>query len=154
MGSRLLWARILTTPHKEKCEVRGYKSHQVPYIWDKVKPYIQKALDRGSNYTIEEIYGGLLAAEMQLWVWQGGCKPEIYAALVTTIQNKDDLRWCLFLAIGGTRMDDWLQFLPDIEAWAKDKGCDEMRVYGRLPWARKLRAFDYKAHWVKLSKRL
>ena len=137
----------MTTPHKAEC--RGYQAHQIPFIWDRVKPHIQKALNRGSNYTIKDIYEGLTNKTMQLWVWQG--KPEIYGALVTTIQSKGDKTWCLFLVLGGTRMNEWIGLLPVIEDWARSQGCNEMRLYGRIGWAK---VTGYDIEWTKMSKKL
>lgn len=86
---------------------------------------------------------------MQLWVWQG--KPEIYGALVTTIQSKGDKTWCLFLVLGGTRMNEWIGLLPVIEDWARSQGCNEMRLYGRIGWAK---VTGYDIEWTKMSKKL
>ena len=90
---------------------------------------IQKALDRGSNYTIEDIYKGLKSKDMQLWAWSDE------AALITTIQNRDDERWCLLLALGGGNMHIWKMYLPWVEDWARKNGCEELRIYGRRGWA-------------------
>jgi len=73
---------------------------------------------------------------MQLWCSQND--KEIEAALVTTIQNKGHIRWCLLLAAGGSNLDEWVKWLPIVEDWARESGCDEMRIYGRRGWARKI----------------
>ena len=91
---------------------------------------------------------------MQLWTSQNKqCDPlkQIEAALVTTIQNKDEQRWCLLLAAGGTNVDEWSQWLPEVEKWAAEKGCQEMRIYGRIGWNRKL---GYEIEYTKMSKKL
>lgn len=128
--------------------LKCYTSEQVPYVWDEVAPFIQKALDRGSNYTLDDIESGLLNKEMQLWVWQ---PDNIEAALVTTILNKKGVRFCLFLALGGNFLDDWIQYLHIVEDWARDNGCDEMRIYGRIGWARHI---GYDIEYTKMSKEL
>ena len=87
---------------QERSKLRCYPRNQVPIVWNTYRPLIQKALDRGSEYSIADIYDGLLSEEMQLWTWGDD------AALVTTIQNKGDKRWCLLLAMGGSKMDEWL----------------------------------------------
>ena len=103
-----------------------YPSELVPSVWESVKPLIERALKRGSNYTIEQIHAGLLEKAMQLFVWESD---KIHAALVTTIQNRDEQRWCLLLAIGG----------------------EKMRVYGRPGWAR---VTGYNLEYCKLVKEL
>ena len=125
-----------------------YQSAQVPYVWDRVKPFIQKALDRGSNYSADDILEGLCNQSMQLWTWQD---PELKAVLVTTIQTRDDVQFCLFLVMGGEALEDWIGFLPNIENWARHKGCQEMRIYGRAGWAKRT---GYEIKYTKMTKEL
>lgn len=140
-----------TSHHKERCSVRGIPAEQILYVWEQVAPLIKRALDQGSNYTLDQILEGLIHKDMQLWVYTG---KKIHAALVTTIQNRGPIRWCLFLAAGGTRMSEWIHHLPSIESWAREQGCHEMRIYGRMGWVRQLREEGYTAHWTKMSKQL
>ena len=114
--------------HKDEFKLRCYSHDQIDHVWHIYKPLIQKALDRGSNYTIDDIYKGLKSKNMQLWAWSDE------AALVTTIQNRDDKRWCLLLALGGENMHVWKIYLPWVEDWAKKNGCEELRIYGRRGW--------------------
>ena len=130
-------------------ELTGYKSDQIPHVWEEVKGHVQRALDRGSNYTIHDIRVGLCTGKMQLWCSMN--EGEIEAALVTTIQNKGHLRWCLLLAAGGSNVDEWVQWLPIVEDWARKNGCDEMRIYGRHGWAKKT---GYDVIYTKMTRQL
>ena len=132
-------------PLREKSEVRGIQASELGQFWPIAKPLIQKALDRGSDYSIDEVYMGLMRTEMQLWMWGDE------AALVTAIQTDRGQKFCLLLACGGTNMSDWFQYFPHLEAWAKSKGCDAMRLYGRRGWAR---VTGYKVCWTKMEKEL
>ena len=125
-----------------------YSPEQIPDIWSEVRPHIKRALDRGSNYTLNDVYYGLVMAEMQLWTSHSG---SIEAALVTTIQNNEDSRWCLLLAAGGTNLDEWVQWLPIVEKWAAEHGCQSMEIYGRIGWSRKI---GYAVDYTKMSKQL
>jgi len=136
---------MLNLPLTEDFRVRCYGSDQIPAIWSKAKPLIEKALDRGSNYSIDEIYMGLCREEMQLWMWDDD------AALVTSIQNSKGKCFCLLLALGGALMDRWFQYLPIVEDWARDQGAEEMRVYGRHGWAR---LTGYDVEYTKLVRKL
>lgn len=140
--------QTLTLPLKEKCSPIGVQLHELPAYWQYAEPLIQKALDRGSEYTIEEIYDGLKTAQMQLWMYGN------HSALVTTIQNKGDKRWLLLLALGGEQMTEWFEYFPMLEEWAKWKGCTELRVYGRLGWAKYLKPSGFEVKWVKIVKEL
>lgn len=134
---------ISTLFRREKCEFRGYLPHETGDILPVAQPLIEKALNRGSNYTIEEVIGGLLAGEMQLWMWGED------AALVTTIQSDDSDTWCLMLALGGEGIDTWADYLPVIEEFARHEGATSLRVYGRPGWGRK---FGFKTDWARMSK--
>ena len=130
---------------KGEFELRCYSSDQIPSIWPVARPLIKKALDRGSNYTINEVYEGLCTKTMQLWMWGED------AALVTSIQTKAGKTFCLLLSLGGSDMSVWFQYLPLVEDWAKDQGAKEVRVYGRLGWKR---LTGYDIDYVRLSKKL
>ena len=129
-----------------RAESRLFCPHhdQIDAYWSIARPLIELALERGSNYTIGQIYRGLKSKEMQLWMWGDD------AALVTTLQNRDNKRWCLFLALGGSNMDEWHEYLPLVEDWAREKGCQEMRIYGRPGW--KKLGFD--VEYTKLVRKL
>lgn len=126
-------------PHK--AVFRAYRYDQIDFVWDDYRGFIQSALDQGSNYTLEQIYEGLKNRDMQLWVW--GTE----AALVTTIQDN----WCLLLACGGKNMSKWVKCLPHIEDWARQNGCNQMRIYGRIGWAKVL---DYNIKCTLMDKDL
>ncbi len=130
---------------KDAFELRGYRADEIPTIWPVAAPLIQKALDRGSSYTLDQVYEGLCNKNMQLWMWGEE------AALVTTIQTKAGITFCLLLALGGANLSAWFQYLPIVEAWAKDEGCEEVRVYGRLGWKR---LTGYDIDYVRMSKKL
>lgn len=134
----------LTSRLAGKC--KGISSEDIDDIWDKARPLICLALDRGSNYTIDSIYDGLKSQQMQLWVWN-----DVDAALVTTIQNRGSKRWCLLLAMGGAKLNEWIELLPDLEDWARGCGCQEMRIYGRIGWAKHT---GYEIEYTKMSKKL
>ena len=112
-----------------------YSADQIPYVWAEVEPLIKRGLDRGSIYTLPGIRVGLCLSKMQLWTWQNGT---IHAALVTTIQEDSGSRFCLLISAGGSRMNEWAKELHHVEKWAKENGCEELRIYGRSGWARKL----------------
>ena len=125
-----------------------YSSGEIEDVWHRVRPHIKRALDRGSNYTLDEIHRGLQSRKFQLWCWQG---EDIYAALVTAIQESKGVKFCLYLALGGSKMNEWGDLQPVVEDWAKSKGCTEVRVYGRSGWGRK---FGFETMYSKLRRKL
>lgn len=128
--------------------VIGYMPGEVQHVWCCVAPLIQKALDRNSDYTLDEVHDGLMSGDMQLWAY----KPDrVRAALVTKIESNSTGKWCLLLAAGGEDAKEWLPYAESLEDWARSNGCDEMRIYGRRGWAR---LAGYREDWTRMSKRL
>lgn len=86
---------------------------------------------------------------MQLWasVRDG----EIEAALVTAIQVKKGVKYLLFLALGGTNLKEWGAWFPRLEKWAKEQGCTELRIYGRIGWSR---VFGFDVKYTKMVREL
>lgn len=141
------WVPRLSSHHPAPSNLVCYGADQINTVWWQVEPLIQRALDRGSIYTIDDIYDALRSREMQLWAW---VDKDIEACLVTAIQYTDTT-FCLLLALAGKSMNLWSRFLPLVEDWARDQGATEMRIYGRAGWAK---VTGYNIDYTRLSKRL
>ena len=139
---------MLTSSLKVVSRLVCYNSGRIQEIWPKAKPHIQSALDRGSNYTIDDIHTGLCSGKMQLWLWMGR---DVEAAMITTIQTKNNVTYCLYLALGGSKMFEWAKHMPIVETWAKEHKCTEMRIYGRAGWAK---AFGFDIDYTKMTRTL
>lgn len=132
--------------------LREYPSENIEAIWEHAKTFVERALDRGSIYSLSEVLCGLIIGEMQLWTWADKKdETNIKAAMVTAIQEKDGKRWCLLLTVGGGNMEEWLHHLPDLEGWARLNDCHEMQIYGRIGWSR---VTGYTVDYTKMSKGL
>lgn len=106
-----------------------YPSHDINLFWPKVRPFIMEALNRGSTWTIGEVYEALINKKAQLWTWQD---PDIRAVMVTTLQ--DD--YCLILTLAGEGLRQWIDHIKTVDEWAREKGCRALRVHGRKGWSR------------------
>lgn len=105
-------------------------------IWPHIAHFVKRAVDRQDYHTLGEIYQGLTEHRYQLWTVDD---PEPVCALITATQYDDDAFYCLLLALGGDGFNRWgYSGIRGVERWAKEKGCTEMRIYGRKGWARKL----------------
>lgn len=51
---------------------------------------------------------------------------------------------CYIVICGGVDRRKWLHLLDLLEGWARDEGCEKMRIFGRRGWTRDLRERDYK----------
>jgi hypothetical protein len=138
---------MLNLRQQAESDLRCYVAAEIPYVWERAEPLVQQALDRGSNYCVEDILEGLFNQSMQLWVYH-----DFECVMVTAIQEKADTRFLLFLAMGGTGLKNWLKYLPIVEDWAKGEDCTEMRIYGRHGWSRYLP--DFAVEYTKMVKRI
>ena len=135
---------MLNLVQQDSCNLRCYSSDQIPSVWETAKPFIEIALNQGSDYTLDDIYEGLCDKQMQLWMYDN-------AALVTSIQTDARNKFCLLVTLGGEHMSTWFQYLPIVEDWAKDQGAKEMRLYGRPGWKK---LTGYNIDYCKMSKKL
>ena len=106
-----------------------YGPEHIPAIWNEIEPFIKKALDRGSIYTLEDVYDNLRECRMQLWCYRD---PKLRAVLTTGIIGDE----CFLITLGGNNIQDWIDAYPIIERWAIEQGCGSMKIHGRKGWAK------------------
>jgi len=107
-------------------------------------------MERGDLGTFAQIEHDVLSGQALLWlVWQA---PVIKAAAVTQLVRSERSKVCMIVACGGEGMALWLPPNGKIECYARDEGCDAVRILGRKGWTRVLK--DYRAPRVVLEKRL
>ena len=92
----------------------------------------------------------LVSGSAVLWVvWSGA---EFIAAAVTKIIATPAKRLCVISCCGGTELHRWRHFIADLEDYARQEGCDAMRIMGRRGWKAIFR--DYREPWACLEKGL
>lgn len=62
----------------------------------------------------------------------------IEAAAATSLVEISGETVCIITACGGENMANWLPLFAHIETYAKNEGCDRVRIYGRRGWSRVL----------------
>lgn len=117
--------------------------------WRWARPHIVKALVDG-DMTVKEIRGEVYSGGMQLWLIDYGQ----LGAVVTQRVTGERGEVCLIVACGGKKMEAWLHLIEEIEDWARQSGCIEMRLIGRLGWKRTLAGRDYHQTGVVLARKL
>lgn len=123
---------------------------QVSCIWECVKHWIERAMERGDLGRFEELEHDVINGQALLWlVWKA---PEILGATVTQIVMTQRSKICVIAACGGENMRLWLPLVEKIENYARNEGCDAVRILGRKGWMRMLK--DYSAPAVILERRL
>lgn len=118
----------------------------LPAWWPRLLPLVQKWIARGDGeWAIPEVYDAITARDLQCWVALKEGEPTALA--LTELWNSRKRKYCQVVALaakGDDELDAWLTFHVDIEAWAKQNGCDRVRGDGRLGWERALKPFGYK----------
>jgi hypothetical protein len=125
----------------------GIPTDSLMFLWPKVEPMLEPAL--GDGETTAQVLTALYKEEAQLWcIFDNGVP---LAAVVTQIGTGRDGKTCNIWAAGGEGINRWLDFLPMIEDWAAENGCNAVTIdRGRRGWQRLLTG--YKVTHVTLKK--
>jgi hypothetical protein len=130
----------------------GVKAEHLPYIWDKAEPLLSKVIARSNGeHDIETIKSMLRGRTAQLWVGVDG-EDVIHAGLTHILNFPTGKKAVEIFFLGGERMNDWLDHIVQIEAWAKSLGADEVRIHGRKGWGKVMK--EYTPVYTTLSKRI
>jgi hypothetical protein len=122
----------------------------VPYIWDRILPYIELSQTDEKELSPDDFLDSLVGGEMQLWVVVED--KEIIACMISRFANYPQKKVLRIVFVGGEGMEKWLEFLPLIEDFALMNGCTFMEVWGRKAWLRILK--DWKCTYHIITKDL
>ncbi len=109
---------------------------------------LQAATEQCGDWSLTDIRSALDGHAL-LWIAFGDGQLEA-AAVTQLIETKNGLA-CHAVACGGSG-DQWVEYLQEIENYAKAEGCSVMRIEGREGWRRVFK--DYKLAWITLEKRI
>ena len=116
----------------------GVPAAKVLGVWPLVADLVTKALDRSNGaMEAEDVLKALLRRDMQLWVVEGGGKPQ--AVGVTEIVDHPRKRACFIYLVAGIRREEWLHYENVLAAWAREQRCDFIETYARVGWKRVLK---------------
>ncbi len=111
---------------------------------------IRSAVKRTNLSHSQDIEYDITSGEALLWLaWDGA---RIEAAASTSLIETDASKVCVLTACGGENMQHWLPLLSKIEKYAKDEGCQCVRLFGRKGWLRVLK--DYEMTNIVIEKAL
>jgi len=129
-------------------ELIAIPSGEVAETWPLCAGFIESGL-KGSETTASDLYDRCVSGDALLWfAWSD----HLEAAAVTAVIDTPTGWKCVVVSAGGKNMTRWLGLLDEIEAKAKENGCNGMRLYGRKGWMRMLK--DYRLSRVILDKDL
>jgi hypothetical protein len=96
-------------------------------VWDKAKPILER------NFDADAIRAWLDDGSYQLWI-----EGEFRAVCTTSIDIYPDKKVCTVVHLAGNGLWEWVGDLTHIEGWAREQGCDRIRINGREEWSRVL----------------
>jgi hypothetical protein len=133
-------------------QLSGVRSEDIPGIWDKVVPLLEKAMKHSEGeHTMDTLLETLETQNSQLWI--GHEDGEIVHAGITHILiYKTGKKAAEIFYLGGSRMKEWLEHINIIESWAKAEGCTSVRIIGRKGWEKVMK--DYKPLYLTLTREL
>jgi len=112
---------------------------EVDKYWERLEPLILKSITNRrftETETLDSIKLSLIKRERQLWY----CHDEKgEAIIITTIRILPKTKILYVSYVGGKNIDGFfLESYETLKAFAKDKGCSQLRLAGRKGWARKI----------------
>ena len=122
----------------------GVPVEDLHIVWNRVWPYLQKAIDRFPNvenkFDEGKVLRQLFAKEMQLWICWDVDRNTPVGAITTSIESDEKHPGKVFLSIplvGGENWNAWGDNLWTLlKLWGVEKGCTHALGYGRRGWTR------------------
>lgn len=132
---------------QDKTIVRGILREHIQACWPSVSVFIQDGMKNlMEDMTLADVYERLCEGKMQLWT--GTDDRGVVAVLITSVSTNRQGKICHLVGVSGVRMDEWVEFMKTIKAWAKEKNCYKIVGQGRDGWERVLEPFGFKKKQV------
>lgn len=120
--------------------LRGIRREEVRQWWPKSWPMLKPAVDMIGQHTPLSVLSALEDGDFQLWAVLDD-DGNMHAAVVTEIAEWPGTKECTSRYCGGDDVDEWVDLIAEIEAWAKHNGCTRSYVMGRRGWTKKLHGY-------------
>jgi DNA integrity scanning protein DisA with diadenylate cyclase activity len=103
-------------------------SKQIDEWWGRIAGYINDAISRDNDYSLDYVKAALEAREMQCFV---AYDDVVQAVAVTNILQRPNRKICEILLLGGKGIDNCFHFVNNIKEWAAEIGCDVVELNTR-----------------------
>lgn len=123
--------------------------HLLDHLWPHCLPFIEKGCGRFDDWKPQEVLEGARTGAMQLWAVLDG--EQITGAGATRVVLEQDTRKLDIVCFSAS--SEYRSVLPELEGFARLKGCKTLKIAGRPGWARTLPK-DYRLRRVVMEKRL
>lgn len=111
----------------------------VPKFWPHVENDISEAMRRGGLGSLGSVRDAVFTSRALLWL--AVQDSDIRACAVTQLIETEWRRICEIAACGGKDMQQWLPLIAGLEKYARDEGCEAVRIMGRKGWQRMLKHY-------------
>lgn len=142
------------TQDAEEPRLVSFAADDLPRCWDQLGPLLERACDyTAEEITVQSVLSGMgiddgVQRLHLLGVAKGSVLTSVMGVQVSMYPTKAG-PWvrkldCLF--VSGRDVDEWLPFLPDLTAWAREAGCVSVRIpRARKGWLRVLPGWQRKS---------
>jgi hypothetical protein len=133
--------------------LQSVPQNEVIEVWPQVRPYIDRVIESSNHdFTTEYILGRIADGDYQLWV--GGDYSYVGVTRLEYFDASEKLI-CLVMWLSGDDMPAWIDSaLSQLESWAMDNDCDEIRITGRPGWERMFKKDGFRKTHTILAKPL
>lgn len=136
----------------------GVPAPEIEALWPGVAAHFHGVAARSrGRFSGQDWRRSFLDRSRQLWVAHapaGDGIGEVRAVLATELRRYPGRRVAALVACSGAGREDWIGFLPLVEAWARAEGCAAIEAEARPGWRRVLAPHGYAATHVILEKEL
>ena len=133
------------------CSVQFVPTQHLDSIWHTVEDLIDRTADEDNS--TNSVYNELKSGHRHLWF--AAEKQSVIAAMTTSfVHYPTSGKMCRVETLAGEDMAEWLEYLPQIEEWAKTNDCVGMDIFGRKGFEKALKPYGYEFNCVLLRKRI
>jgi hypothetical protein len=120
-------------------------------FWPHVSGLMARAFENTrADSTLESVEEALRCGKSLLWiVWRAD---RIVAAATTELWLTPARKACVITCCAGTELETWRGFMADFETYARNEGCEVIRIFGRPGWKRVFP--EFREPWVTIEKAL
>jgi hypothetical protein len=124
-------------------------------VWPVVAPWVAQAMGAEENWPeLTFIRDRAMQGYVQLWVSEEPNTSEIDFVMVTEGMQLAHRRVLVIRWLTAVNIETHLQDLHILEDWAKRNGYEDMQIWGREGWKRKMRSLGYEPEFTVVRKDL
>lgn len=125
-------------------------ANDLPHVWEQVRPLLERACEYSAGeFTPESVVDAMGARDGTAWLHMLAIVRDARAVtsiMLVMVNNYPAGRKLDCVLVSGERVEEWMPFEPQMDAWARELGCVAVRIpRARKGWLRVL------SHWARKS---